>query len=129
VAKAAVAVTSEHDTSLGGTPPPQAGGTPRHAGGTPTRHAVITPRARHAELATAIAAGVPDSMAGRVGVLTVDDAKGLEFDGVVVLDPAAIVAESPRGANDLYVALTRPTQRLAVLHHGDLPGGMHGLQR
>ncbi len=50
-----------------------------------------------------------------VTVLTVRQAKGLEFDAVVVVDPDGIVAGSPRGRNDLYVALTRATQRLGVL--------------
>ncbi len=67
-------------------------------------------------------------LADRVEVLTVDEVKGLEFDGVTVVDPAAVVAQSARGVNDLYVALTRPTQRLTVLHHGDLPPGLEGLQ-
>lgn len=40
---------------------------------------------------------------------------------VVVVEPAAMLAESPRGVNDLYVALTRPTQRLAVLRHAPVP--------
>jgi len=57
----------------------------------------------------------------QVSVLTVWQAKGLEFDSVLVVDPARILADSPRGANDLYVALTRATQRLGVLHTGDLP--------
>jgi superfamily I DNA/RNA helicase len=51
-------------------------------------------------------------------------AKGLEFDAVVVVDPAAIVAsaaDTGRGLRLLYVALTRPTQALAVVHAGDLP--------
>jgi len=56
-----------------------------------------------------------------VTVLTVAQAKGLEFDAVVLVDPAAIVAESPRGLNDLYVALTRTTRRLCILHPGPLP--------
>jgi DNA helicase IV len=53
---------------------------------------------------------------GHTGVdtLTVREAKGLEFDSVIVVDPEAIVASSPRGRSDLYVALTRPTQRLTV---------------
>jgi DNA helicase IV len=51
----------------------------------------------------------------------VTDAKGLEFDSVLVVDPAGILAESPRGASDLYVALTRATQRLGVVHAGELP--------
>ena len=45
-------------------------------------------------------------------------AKGLEFDAVVLVEPAELVAESPRGLNDLYVALTRATQRLTVVHRG-----------
>ncbi|GAA4922128.1 AAA family ATPase [Stackebrandtia albiflava] len=53
--------------------------------------------------------------ADRVTVTAVDGAKGLEFDAVVVVDPAGIVAESVRGRNDLYVALTRATQRLGVV--------------
>ncbi|HEV2886030.1 MAG TPA: ATP-binding domain-containing protein, partial [Jatrophihabitans sp.] len=56
-----------------------------------------------------------------VTVLTVTQAKGLEFDAVVLVDPAAMLDESPRGLNDLYVALTRTTQRLCVVHFGDLP--------
>ena len=60
-------------------------------------------------------------------MLDVDDVKGLEFDGVVVVEPADVLAESPRGANDLYVALTRPTQRLTVVHHRALPPGLDTL--
>ena len=56
-----------------------------------------------------------------VVVLTVGEAKGLEFDAVVVVDPAAMLAAGPHGANDLYVALTRTTNRLGVVHPGDLP--------
>lgn len=62
--------------------------------------------------------------AERVVVLGVDDVKGLEYDAVVVVDPSGIVAASARGASDLYVALTRPTQRLTVIHHGRLPEGL-----
>ena len=51
----------------------------------------------------------------QVAVLTAREAKGLEFDVVVLADPDAIVAESPRGAAALYVAMTRPTQRLIVV--------------
>ncbi|WAL63046.1 AAA family ATPase [Amycolatopsis cynarae] len=52
----------------------------------------------------------------RLSVLTVGEAKGLEFDGVLVVAPEEIVAASPRGWNDLYVALTRATQRLGVVY-------------
>jgi DNA helicase IV len=51
-------------------------------------------------------------------LLTVAQAEGLEFDTVLVVDPEQIVAESPRGHSDLYVALTRATQRLGVLRVG-----------
>jgi ATP-dependent exoDNAse (exonuclease V) beta subunit len=53
-----------------------------------------------------------------VVVLTVRQAKGLEFDTVVVSDPGKILSESPRGLGDLYVALTRATQRAGVLDSG-----------
>ena len=40
---------------------------------------------------------------------------------MLIADPAAILAESPRGLNDLYVALTRATQQVGVVHPGRLP--------
>ncbi|MYV64769.1 ATP-binding domain-containing protein, partial [Streptomyces sp. SID2131] len=48
-------------------------------------------------------------------------AKGLEFDHVVVVEPAAIAAAEERGANRLYVALTRAVSRLALVHAQELP--------
>ncbi|WP_407696578.1 ATP-binding domain-containing protein [Streptantibioticus cattleyicolor] len=54
-------------------------------------------------------------------VLTALQAKGLEFDSVLIADPQAIRNGSPRGLNDLYVALTRATRRLAILHPGPAP--------
>lgn len=62
-----------------------------------------------------------------VTLASVRQVKGLEFDVVVLLEPAAVVAASPRGVNDLYVALTRPTQRLVVLHRQPLPPGLTSL--
>ena len=53
--------------------------------------------------------------ADRVAVVTPLEAKGLEYDGVLVVTPDDIVAESPGGVRALYVALTRPTQRLVTL--------------
>ncbi|MFI9813702.1 HelD family protein [Saccharothrix variisporea] len=82
--------------------------------------AVIVPAARVAEL-RAVVPGASDDLDAQVVVLGVVDAKGLEFDSVLVVDPAGILAESPRGASDLYVALTRATQRLGVVHEGELP--------
>lgn len=67
---------------------------------------------------------VVDTHAGdeRLSVLPVPRAKGLEFDGVVVVAPDEILAESERGLNDVYVALTRATQRLGIVHTGaDVP--------
>jgi DNA helicase IV len=46
--------------------------------------------------------------------------KGLEFDGVIIVNPATIMA-GPAGAAELYVALTRATQRLGVVHTEPLP--------
>ena len=91
--------------------------------------AVILTRAGYPDIAERVRKIFSDresvgSLGERVSVLTVDEAKGLEFDAVTVVEPAAIIAESPRGASDLYVALTRPTQRLTVLHHDDLPEGL-----
>ena len=54
-------------------------------------------------------------------VSLVQDAKGLEYDYVIVTDPVGIVEASPQGLNDLFVAMTRATQSLAVVHEGALP--------
>ncbi|MEV6772995.1 ATP-binding domain-containing protein [Nocardia sp. NPDC051030] len=62
-----------------------------------------------------------------VRVLTVHDVKGLEFDAVILVEPQQILTESPRGLNDLYVALTRATQRLNVAHTEHLPPVLHRL--
>ncbi|MDQ1289567.1 MAG: hypothetical protein QG622_3133 [Actinomycetota bacterium] len=92
------------------------------------RFVVVTSRARRADVGNALAARVRGTENdGQAEVMSVDDVKGLEFDGVVLVDPAEIVKESRRGVNDLYVALTRPTQLLTVLHLGDLPPGLEGL--
>jgi DNA helicase IV len=92
---------------------------------------VIVPASRVGELSRAVTDAVPEAAAGdqpdlesRVVVLTVRQAKGLEFDSVVVVEPERMVAESPRGLNDLYVALTRSTQRLGVLHTGTPPAAL-----
>ncbi|WP_192580366.1 AAA family ATPase [Micromonospora sp. ALFpr18c] len=86
------------------------------------RLGVIVPAGRVDELGAALTAALPEAAVGehpelesRVVVLTVAQAKGLEFDSVLVVDPDRMVAESPRGRSDLYVALTRATQRLGIL--------------
>jgi DNA helicase IV len=99
------------------------------------RLAVIVPGSRLAELTAAVAEVVPDVISAEapdldrpVVVLSVTQAKGLEFDAVLVADPTRILADSPRGLNDLYVAITRATQRLGVVHEGDLPKVLSRLQ-
>jgi DNA helicase IV len=101
------------------------------AGGTV---AVIVPPSRVSAVLDFLSASFPavssgpaaDSSAGPV-VLVPADAKGLEFDSVLLLDPQALLDEGVRGHSDLYVALTRPTQRLTVLYPGELPAELHRL--
>jgi DNA helicase IV len=85
--------------------------------------AVIVPAARYDEFAAALPnvahSHDPAVLDGAVALLDVPQSKGLEFDAVLIADPAGIVAESDRGLSDLYVAVTRATRRLTVL--GDLP--------
>ncbi|QXJ20545.1 ATP-binding domain-containing protein [Actinomadura graeca] len=89
------------------------------------RLAVISSAAWHPgvleALPDAAAGATPEALDSPVVVLTAAEAKGLEFDSVVVVDPAGVLAESPKGGQDLYVALTRATRRLTVVHDGDLP--------
>ena len=59
-----------------------------------------------------------------VPVLTPRQAKGLEFDHVVVVEPAAIAEDGEQGLRELYVALTRPTRTLVVVHARPLPGAL-----
>ena len=51
----------------------------------------------------------------------------LEFDSVLLVDPQGLLDQGVRGHSDLYVSLTRPTQRLTVLYPGDLPAELHRL--
>ena len=55
-----------------------------------------------------------------VEVHTAREAKGLEYDVAIVVEPAAMAVRP----GDLYVALTRPTRRLEVVHARDLPAGL-----
>jgi DNA helicase IV len=64
-----------------------------------------------------------DGLARAIVVLSPQESKGLEFDAVVLVDPAGI-ASSERGAAALYVAMTRPTQRLTLIADGELPPGL-----
>ncbi len=70
------------------------------------------------------AAGVSalgDGLGDGVAVIPVSRVKGLEFDGVVVVEPARIVRDAPQGLRALFVALTRPTRALTVAHVEPLP--------
>ncbi|MFJ1759043.1 RNA polymerase recycling motor ATPase HelR [Amycolatopsis sp. NPDC088138] len=69
---------------------------------------------------TSIVIGPP----GVPGTVPASETKGLEFDAVLVVEPARILADN---AADLYVALTRATQRLGVLHREPLPAALTGL--
>ncbi len=59
-----------------------------------------------------------------IAVLTAQESKGLEFDSVVIAEPQGLIDEAPRGAGALYVAMTRPTQRLTLITTGPLPAGI-----
>ncbi len=72
---------------------------------------------------TSVVIGPP----GVPGTVPASATKGLEFDAVLVVEPARILAEGARGAAELYVALTRATQRLGVLHRDPLPAALAGL--
>ena len=95
------------------------------------RLAVIAPDALIAALTAAVPAAIPgdkpESLDSAAALLTVSQAKGLEFDRVIVADPAGILAQSGNGAHDLYVALTRATHRLTVIHEADLPASLRAL--
>ncbi|MER5731552.1 ATP-binding domain-containing protein [Streptomyces sp. NPDC002138] len=89
------------------------------------RLAVIAPRPLHGALAGALSgagapvrAGEEPDLTRPVVLLDPRQAKGLEFDTVIVAEPAELQP------SDLYVALTRATQTLGVLHTGRLPEGL-----
>jgi DNA helicase IV len=88
--------------------------------------AVIAPTPLVAELTKALTeSGLPFGELGHPVTLHAAPAvKGLEFDAVVVVEPAAIVDDAPRGLRLLYVALTRPTRHLSVVHRDPLPTAM-----
>jgi DNA helicase IV len=92
--------------------------------------AVIVPDARLDDIRRQLAeAGIEagtlaDEVPARVTVVPATVAKGLEYDSVVLVEPAAIVAAEPTrlgGLRRLYVAWTRAVSRLAVVHSEPLP--------
>ena len=94
------------------------------------RLAVIVAAERVGAIAAALRAhgGLPAVGVGSAGVddeiavMTAQDAKGLEFDAVVIVEPAELI--DAHGAGDLYVAMSRSTQHLGVVHARDLPAGI-----
>jgi len=95
------------------------------------RLAVVAPDALvpaiSAALPEAVPGDQPESLDSPAALLTVSQAKGLEFDRVIVADPAGILGQSDNGAHDLYVAITRATHRLTVVHEGQLPVSLRAL--
>ncbi|WP_067602726.1 HelD family protein [Nocardiopsis listeri] len=96
------------------------------------RVAVITSDASLLEVAEALpGSGRPQRRrheeTAPVVVLSATESKGLEFDSVIVVRPEEVL-DGPRGANDLYVAVTRATRRLTVAHDRGLPGVLSRLR-
>ncbi|MFG2210244.1 HelD family protein [Streptomyces sp. NPDC048638] len=88
------------------------------------RLAVIAPRSRHAALSAALPSadvGAAPDLTSPVVLIDPRQAKGLEFDAVIAVAPEEL------GASDLYVALTRATQRLGVIHTGALAAGLEAV--
>jgi hypothetical protein len=106
---------------------------PRLVPGDPPLEAAYEEAARLADEEGLLAVIAPPSLRGddagslfdetRIAVLTPREAKGMEFDNVIVVEPAQIVDEAAegQGLRELYVALTRPTTRLILVHSQPLP--------
>jgi DNA helicase IV len=100
----------------------------------PGRVAVLAPETLLPALSDALAAsgmGTADARDQHFGglseplvLLAADAANGLEFDSVVVVEPGLIAGETARGLRTLYMALTRPTQRLCVVHLAPAPAAL-----
>ncbi len=93
---------------------------------------LVVPAARHADALalTAERADIgrleQDGLSRPVTLLTPEGAKGLEFDAVVLVEPAAIAGQDRRGLRLLYVAMTRPIRRLTMVHAEPLPDALAG---
>ncbi len=102
-------------------------------GGVDGTVAVIAPPGLIADLAAALdAAGLPFGRAGEsaldspVSLFIVEEVKGLEFDAVVVVEPSRLSREATQGLRSLYVAMTRATRRLTMVHSEPLPTMLSG---
>ncbi|WP_405391700.1 AAA family ATPase [Streptomyces sp. NBC_01102] len=68
--------------------------------------------------------GITEQERDAVSVLSAGQAKGMEYDHVLVVEPATIADRGPAGLRQLYIALTRSTQSLTVLHTAPLPDAL-----
>jgi DNA helicase IV len=97
----------------------------RNALGRPGSVGVISADDQVAEIAGRLAgldfAHIADEVDGRLTLVPASLAKGLEFDHVVVIEPARIVAAETRGLRRLYVVLTRAVSSLTVVHSEPMP--------
>ena len=120
LAKRAVSVVEEESLTLGG-----------------GSVAIIAPESLidfvHSELessgvdfgrATTASRNVSGPLHPKIALVPVQLVKGIELDGTVLIEPRAIVEEEPQGLRALFVALTRSTKRLAVVHSLSLPSEM-----
>jgi DNA helicase IV len=89
---------------------------------------VVAPPEQHDAIAAALAGAglvavdhVHELAGSEVPVFGAEAVKGLEFDGVVVVNPHDILGDTPRGARLLYVAMTRAVQELAFVTNSDPP--------
>ncbi|SOE72932.1 DNA helicase IV [Streptomyces sp. OV198] len=78
-------------------------------------------RVREALRAAGVEAAGPEELGARVAVVPATLAKGLEYDHVVAVEPAAVAEAEARGLHRLYVVLTRAVSRLEVVHARPLP--------
>jgi len=134
--KAAPDVTPTRSVRTGGRPPavvavgddaalgPEVGAAVAAVAGEYASVAVVVPPGLRPEVDAALADRLTEADRARVTTLDPPDAKGLEFDAVVVVEPAAIAGGTPRGLRLLYVALTRAVQELVVVHRLPLPAGL-----
>ncbi|MFF7313756.1 HelD family protein [Streptomyces sp. NPDC008137] len=79
------------------------------------------PRVRAALEAAGVEAAGPGELGARVALVPASVVKGLEYDHVVAVEPAAIAEAEARGLHRLYVVLTRAVTRLDVVHGRPLP--------
>jgi hypothetical protein len=91
--------------------------------------AVISPTELHATLASELrdvgaVANAADALDANVAILDATEAKGLEFDHVVVVEPSRLVTSDAAGLRLLYVTITRTTKSLVIVHSGSLPEGL-----